>query len=54
MAWVGSAAATGTLISNVPAAASPRDRAVTPEAFAPSVRPQALDDLTELTLSESM
>jgi len=54
MAWVGSAAATGTLISKAPAAASPRGASVRPEAFAPSVRPQALDDLTELTLSESM
>ena len=54
MAWVGSAAATGTLVAKLPAAASPRGPALPTEAFAPQVRPQALDGLTELTLSESM
>ena len=54
MAWVGSAAATGTLVAKLPAAASPRAPAIPIEAFVPQVRPQALDDLTELTLSESM
>ena len=34
--------------------ASPRGRSVGEEAFATTVRPQALEDLTELTLSESM
>ena len=54
MAWVSSASATGTLFGRVPAVASPRGPRVTEEAFAPSVAPQALDDLTELTLSETM
>ena len=54
MAWVSSAAAAGTLVARVPAGASPRGPLVTPEAYAAQVSPQALDDLTELTLSESM
>ncbi len=54
MAWVSSATATGTLLAKIPATASPRGAGVTEEAFASSVRPQALDDLTELTLSETM
>jgi len=53
MAWVSSAAATGTLLSKVPAVASPRGPVVTDEAFRP-VLPQVPGDLTELTLSESM
>ncbi len=54
MAWVTSASATGTLLANIPATASPRGPGVTEEAFSTSVRPQALDDLTELTLAETM
>ncbi|MDE0473742.1 MAG: amidase family protein, partial [Gammaproteobacteria bacterium] len=54
MAWVSSAAAAGTLFSRTPAAASPRGPAVTPEAFAANVRLQEVDDLTLLTMSESM
>ena len=54
MAWVSSAAATGTLLSKTPAVASALGHGVGEEAFAATVRPQALDDLTELTLSESM
>lgn len=54
MAWVSSAAAAGTLLSPVPAVASPRGSAITPEAFAPELPAGALDDLTELTLSEAM
>jgi hypothetical protein len=34
MAWVGSAAATGSLLAKVPAGASPRGAVVTGEAFA--------------------
>ena len=51
---VSSAAATGTLLSQDPAGASPWGPGIGEEAFAAAVRPQALDDLTELTLSESM
>ena len=54
MAWVSSAAAAGTLFARTPAAASPRGPAVTPEAFAANVRLQEVDDLTLLTMSESM
>ena len=54
MAWVSSATATGTLLAKIPALASPPGAGVTEEAFATYVRPQALDDLTELTLSETM
>ena len=54
MAWVSSAAATGTRLPKTPAVASPRGAGVGEEAFAAIVRPQALEELTELTLSESM
>lgn len=54
MAWVSSAAAAGTLLTGAPALARSRRPALGPEAFATRVRPQALDDLTELTLSETM
>jgi len=54
MAWVSSAAATGTLLAKRPAVASQRGHPIGEEALAMTVRPQALDDLTELTLSESM
>jgi Asp-tRNA(Asn)/Glu-tRNA(Gln) amidotransferase A subunit family amidase len=54
MAWVGSAAATGKLLGGIPEVVSGRGRPVGEEAFAARVRPQALDDLTELTLSETM
>ena len=54
MAWVSSAAVTGTLLTKRPAVASERGHPIGEEAFATAVRPQALDDLTELTLSESM
>lgn len=54
MAWVSSSVATGALLTRAPAGASPRGPHVPEEAFANQVRPQALDDLTELTLSESM
>ena len=54
MAWVSSASATGTLLGQIPALARPRGPIVAEEAFARSVGPQALDDLTELTLSETM
>ena len=54
MAWVSSAAAAGTLLTDRPAGASPRGPGVGEEAFAATVRPQALEDLTELTISESM
>lgn len=54
MAWVSSAAATGTLLVPRSAGAVPRGAAIGEEAFATQVRPQALDELTELTLSESM
>lgn len=53
MAWVSTAAATGTLLDARPASAAARPR-VPEEAYAPAVRPRAQDDLTELTLSESM
>ena len=54
MAWVSSAAATGTLLARAPAVASPRGPAVTPEAFGADIRLQEVDDLTQLTMSESM
>ena len=54
MAWVSSAAAAGTLFARTPAVASPRGPAVTPEAFGADVRLQEVDDLTQLTMSESM
>lgn len=54
MAWVSSAAATGSLLGGIPAAANSKGTEIPKEAFATSVRPQALDDLTELTLSETM
>ncbi len=54
MAWVSSAAATGTLLARAPAVASPRGPAVTPEAFGADIRVQEVDDLTQLTMSESM
>ncbi len=54
MAWVSSAAATGTLFARAPAVASPRGPTVTPEAFGSRVRLQEVDDLTRLTMSESM
>ncbi len=54
MAWVTSASAAGTLLVKPTAAASPRGAGITEEAFATAVRPQALDDLTELTLAETM
>lgn len=54
MAWVSSAAAAGTLLSRVPAVASPRGPSVTAEAYGTPVRLQDVGDLTELTLSQSM
>ncbi|MBW3534744.1 MAG: amidase [Gemmatimonadetes bacterium] len=54
MAWVSSAAAAGTLLTNAPASAHAARRTLPDEAFSTRVRPQALDDLTELTISESM
>ena len=54
MAWVSSAAATGTLLARAPAVASPRGPAVTPDAFGADIRVQEVDDLTQLTMSESM
>ncbi len=54
MAWVSSAAAAGTLFARTPAVASPRGPAMTPEAFGADIRPQEVDDLTQLTMSESM
>ncbi len=54
MAWVSSAAATGTLLARAPAVASPRGPPVTPEAFSADIRVQEVDDLTQLTMSESM
>ena len=54
MAWVSCAAVAGATLPAAPAIAGPRGKGIPEEAFAPSVRPQALDDLTELTLSETM
>jgi len=54
MAWVSSAAAGGTLVAAKSAGAGTPATALPHEAFAATVRPQALDDLTELTLSETM
>ncbi len=54
MAWVSSAAATGTLLPGTLAAARPRGPSVLEEAYAKRIRPQALEDLTELSISESM
>ena len=54
MAWVSSAAAAGATLHAGPAIAGPPGMRMPEEAFAPSVRPQVLDDLTELTLSETM
>jgi aspartyl-tRNA(Asn)/glutamyl-tRNA(Gln) amidotransferase subunit A len=54
MAWVTSASAAGTLMVKPSAGASPGGSGIAEEAFAATVRPQALDDLTELTLSETM
>ena len=54
MAWVSSAAAAGATLPAAPAIADSRVKSIPEEAFASSVRPQALDDVTELTLSETM
>ena len=54
MAWISSAAAAGTLLAGAPVLARSKKPTFGPEAFAAQVRPQALDDLTELTLSETM
>ena len=54
MAWVSSSVATGTVLSRMPASASPLGPRVPEEAYATVVRQEAIDDLTELTLSESM
>ncbi len=54
MAWVSSAAATGSLLSRVPAWASSRGPVVTPEAFATDVSPQSVSDVTTLTMSQAM
>ena len=54
MAWVSSAAATGTLLAKTPAVASPRGPTVTEEAFAADISLQEVDDLTQLTMSEAM
>ena len=54
MAWVSSAAVAGATLPAAPVIASPRGNGIPEEAFAAPVRPQALDDLTELTLSETM
>ncbi len=48
MAWVSSAAATGSLLSRVPVWASSRGPVVTAEAFATDVRLQSVSDLTTL------
>lgn len=53
MAWVSSAAASGTLLASRGAVASPRGPVVTEEAYGREL-PQVPGDLTELTLSESM
>jgi aspartyl-tRNA(Asn)/glutamyl-tRNA(Gln) amidotransferase subunit A len=54
MAWVSSAAAAGTLLAGVPVAARVRKARLGDEVFTTTVRPQALDELTELTIAESM
>jgi Asp-tRNA(Asn)/Glu-tRNA(Gln) amidotransferase A subunit family amidase len=54
IAWVSSAAASGTLFSATPTFASPQSRGVSQAAFAAEVRKEAQEDLTELTLSEAM
>ena len=54
MAWVSSAAASGTLLSAKPAFASARGREVGEAAFQAQVRQEAQEDLTELTMSEAM
>ena len=54
MAWVSSAAVAGAALPAAPAIADSRVKGIPEEAFASSVRPQALDDVTELTLSETM
>jgi Asp-tRNA(Asn)/Glu-tRNA(Gln) amidotransferase A subunit family amidase len=54
MAWVSSAAAAGTLLTPRPAVSSRRGAGIGEEAFATTVRPQAQEDLTEATISESM
>jgi aspartyl-tRNA(Asn)/glutamyl-tRNA(Gln) amidotransferase subunit A len=54
MAWVSSAAAAGTLFSAKPAFASARGTRVSEVAYQATVRPEAQDDLTELTISEAM
>ena len=54
MAWVSSAAATGSLRSRVPVWASSSGPIVTPEAFVTDASLQSVSDLTTLTMSESM
>lgn len=54
MAWVSSAAAGTSLVAAGAVRASTTATELPPEAFAPTVDPQALDDLTELTLSQTM
>jgi aspartyl-tRNA(Asn)/glutamyl-tRNA(Gln) amidotransferase subunit A len=54
MAWVSSAAASGTLLSARPAFASAPGREVGEHAFAREIRREAQEDLTELTISEAL
>ena len=54
MAWVSSAAVTGSVLSRVPGWANSGGPVVTPEAFAADVSLQSVSDLTALTMSESM
>ena len=54
MAWVSSAATTGTLLTPQPTSGHPAGRTIAEEAFTPAVRLQAISDLTELTLSETI
>ncbi len=54
MAWTSSAAAVGMALPGAAAIVHDRGSTIPEEAFTASVRPQELDDLTELTLSETM
>ncbi|MBI4519824.1 MAG: amidase, partial [Gemmatimonadetes bacterium] len=54
MAWVSSAAASGTLLSAKATFGSAPGRAINERAFAAPIDPQSVGDLTELTLSEAM
>jgi Asp-tRNA(Asn)/Glu-tRNA(Gln) amidotransferase A subunit family amidase len=53
-AWLSTAAAAGTLLTNQPAAAAEPEKAAHKDPVADGIRPGAIDDPTELTIAEAM